>query len=234
MYALLRRLTKRTPTTFDDALLDILKPQIRWLIAAIGFNLVTIRLDFLSDFWTGLLQLTYFMLYWFVGMATAWRTIDFSVQWYDDRLGPDVDPHVRDQLLPWARRLGYIVLVILGLAILLAHLGVNILVLTAGIGLGGFAMSLALKDTITNIISGIVIMIDRPFKVGDRIELLTLEVWAEVLDIGIRSTRVMTRDYRLVIIPNSIVVDSLPVRLPPATRRGNRLRREHPMGQGDP
>jgi MscS family membrane protein len=160
VHALLRRLTKRTATTFDDALLEALKPQIRWLIAAIGFQIATFRLEFISGFWESLLQTTYFLLYWFVGMATAWRALDYSVQWYTESLGPDIDPNLRDQLLPLALRLGHIVLGILGLGILLAHFGVNLIAVTAALGLGGFAISLAAKETITNVISGIVIMFD--------------------------------------------------------------------------
>jgi small-conductance mechanosensitive channel len=204
----LRRLTRRTATTFDDALLEALKPQIRWLIAAIGFQIATFRLEFISGFWESLLQTTYFLLYWFVGMATAWRTLDYSVKWYSESLGPDIDPNVRDQLLPLALRLGHIGLAILGLGIVLAHFGVDLLAITAALGLGGFALSLAAKETITNVISGIVIMFDSPFRVGDRIEVPNLGTWADVVDIGIRSTRVVTRDNRLVVIPNATVVDA--------------------------
>jgi small-conductance mechanosensitive channel len=208
VHALLRRLTKRTATTFDDALLEALKPQIRWLIAAIGFQIATFRLEFISGFWESLLQTTYFLLYWFVGMATAWRALDYSVQWYTESLGPDIDPNLRDQLLPLALRLGHIVLGILGLGILLAHFGVNLIAVTAALGLGGFAISLAAKETITNVISGIVIMFDSPFRIGDRIDVPGLGTWGDVVDIGIRSTRVVTRDNRLVVIPNATVVDA--------------------------
>lgn len=208
VHALLRRLTKRTATTFDDALLEALKPQIRWLVAAIGFQIATFRLEFISGFWESLLQTTYFLLYWFVGMATAWRALDYSVQWYTESLGPDIDPNLRDQLLPLALRLGHIVLGILGLGILLAHFGVNLIAVTAALGLGGFAISLAAKETITNVISGIVIMFDSPFRIGDRIDVPGLGTWGDVVDIGIRSTRVVTRDNRLVVIPNATVVDA--------------------------
>ena len=97
---------------------------------------------------------------------------------------------------------------ILASAVLLAYFGVNLLPTIAALGLGGFAISLAAKDTITNVISGIVIMFDTPFVIGDRIDVPALGSWGDVVDIGIRSTRVVTRDNRLVIIPNAAVVDS--------------------------
>jgi small-conductance mechanosensitive channel len=207
LYTLLRRLARRTATTFDDALLEALRPQLRWLIAAVGFQLATLQLEFLSGFWQDVLQLTYFLLYWFVAMSTLWHTLDVAVQWYIERKGPDIDPNVRDQLLPLAARLGHGCLLILAIGTLLGYFGVNMLAITAAMGLGGFAISLAAKDTITNVISGIVIMFDSPFKVGDRIDVPSAGTWGDVVDIGIRSTRVQTRDNRLVIIPNASVVD---------------------------
>jgi MscS family membrane protein len=92
--------------------------------------------------------------------------------------------------------------------IMAGHLGIDVLGVTAALGLTGFAIALALKDTITNIVSGLVIMISRPFAIGDRIDVPSLGVWADVVDIGIRSSTVVTRDNRTVIVPNSAVVDN--------------------------
>ena len=116
---LLRRLARRTDTTFDDALVQAIRPQIRWLIAAIGFQIITVQLDFVHGIWEDFLQLTYFVLYWFVGMATLWRAIDIFVQWYIERLGPEIDINLRDQLLPLSRRLAHITLAVIGIGTLL-------------------------------------------------------------------------------------------------------------------
>jgi small-conductance mechanosensitive channel len=99
--------------------------------------------------------------------------------------------------------------------------GVNLVAAAGVLGLTGFAISLAAQDTITNIISGIVIMFDAPFTVGDRIDVPALDTWGDVIDIGLRSTKVVTRDNRLVIIPNSAVVDNQVVNysLPDSTYR---------------
>jgi small-conductance mechanosensitive channel len=138
---------------------------------------------------------------------TVWLSIDVAVKWYIERKGPDIDPNLRDQLLPLAARLGHIFVIFMAIGILLSYFGVGLLGITSALGLGGFAISLAAKDTITNVISGIVIMFDSPFKVGDRIDVPATGTWGDVVDIGIRSTRVVTRDNRLVIIPNASVVD---------------------------
>jgi small-conductance mechanosensitive channel len=64
-------------------------------------------------------------------------------------------------------------------------------------------------------------MFDGPFKIGDRIEVSGLDTWGDVVEIGIRSSKVVTRDNRLVIVPNSTIVDSAVVNysLPDRTYR---------------
>jgi small-conductance mechanosensitive channel len=62
-----------------------------------------------------------------------------------------------------------------------------------------------LADTV----SGFVIMVDRPFRIGDRIEIQELDTWGDVIDIGLRSSRIRTRDNRMVIVPNSVIGKSL-------------------------
>ncbi len=54
-------------------------------------------------------------------------------------------------------------------------------------------------------ISGVIILIDQPFRVGDRIEIQELNTWGDVVSIGLRSTRIRTLDNRMVIVPNSSI-----------------------------
>jgi small-conductance mechanosensitive channel len=75
--------------------------------------------------------------------------------------------------------LAIIVVVVL---IVAGHLGLDMVALIAALGLGGFAIALALKDTITNIFSGLVIMISRPFAIGDRVDVPRLDAWGDVTD----------------------------------------------------
>jgi small-conductance mechanosensitive channel len=77
--------------------------------------------------------------------------------------------------------------------------------LTAALGLGGFAFSLAARDTIADAIAGFIILVDRPFRIGDRIEIQGVGTWGDVTDIGLRTTRIRTRDNRMVIVPNSVI-----------------------------
>jgi MscS family membrane protein len=77
------------------------------------------------------------------------------------------------------------------------------------LGIGSLAIALAAQTTLSDTISGFVIMVDRPFRIGDRIEILDLDTWGDVVDIGLRSTRILTRDNRMVVIPNAVIGKSL-------------------------
>jgi small-conductance mechanosensitive channel len=108
-----------------------------------------------------------------------------------------------DTLLVLLHRVARVLLVSISLITLLAVYNVNVNALIAALGVGGLAISLAAQDTLSNVIAGVMIMIDQPFRVGDRIEIQGLGTWGDVVDIGLRTTRIRTRDNRLVIVPNN-------------------------------
>jgi len=221
IYSLLRQVTKRTATDLDNLFLEAIRPLIGWLIAAIGFQIATSQLDFLSDTATEILENVYFILYLFVAVAAVWRVGDYSVDWYIAQRKEHLDDNLVAQVVPLLKRLTHLALVILAGLILAAHFGINVLAISAALGITGFAIALAAQDTIANIISGLVIMVDHPFKLGDRINVPELDTWGDVVEIGIRSSKVLTRDNRLVIIPNSGIADNTVVNysLPDTTYR---------------
>jgi small-conductance mechanosensitive channel len=102
----------------------------------------------------------------------------------------------------WALRLAILVLAV---SLALTHFGVNITGLAVFLGILGLALSLAGRDILADIISGAMILIDRPYRIGDRIDLPSIDSWGDVVDIGTRSTRILTLDNRMVVVPNSQV-----------------------------
>ena len=68
-------------------------------------------------------------------------------------------------------RVGRVVVVLVGVIILLSHFGINVTAFAAALGMGGLAFSLAARDTIADAIAGFIILVDRPFRIGDRIEI---------------------------------------------------------------
>jgi small-conductance mechanosensitive channel len=89
-------------------------------------------------------------------------------------------------------------------------LGVNVMPFIAGAGVMGVAVGFAAKDTLSNLIAGILLIIDRPFEIGDRIEVWSAPAgsasWGDVIDIGLRATRIRTTDNIVVIIPNNEIM----------------------------
>ena len=89
-------------------------------------------------------------------------------------------------------------------------LGVNVIPFIAGAGIMGVAVGFAAKDTLSNLIAGILLIIDRPFEIGDRIEVWSAPAgsasWGDVIDIGLRATRIKTTDNIVVIIPNNEIM----------------------------
>ncbi len=94
--------------------------------------------------------------------------------------------------------------------IALDALGVNVMPFIAGAGVMGVAVGFAAKDTLSNLIAGILLIIDRPFEIGDRIEVWSAPAgsasWGDVIDIGLRATRIKTTDNIVVIIPNNEIM----------------------------
>jgi len=95
--------------------------------------------------------------------------------------------------------------------ILLDHFEIDATGLVATLGIGSLAIALAAQESLSDIISSFMIILDQPFRVGDRIGITELDTWGDVVDIGLRSTRILTLDHRMIIIPNSIIGKNLVV-----------------------
>jgi MscS family membrane protein len=96
---------------------------------------------------------------------------------------------------------GFLIWVIAG-ALILRTLGYNVSALMAGLGLGGAALALASKDTLSNFFGSITVFVDRPFRINDRIRIGDYD--GTIIEMGIRSSRLRTLENRTVFIPNSL------------------------------
>ena len=110
-----------------------------------------------------------------------------------------------DQLVPLVSRSLRVFVIIIGVLATIQNLGFNVMSLIAGLGLGGLAFALAAKDTAANLFGSIMIILDRPFKVGDWI--VAGKVEGTVEDIGFRSTRLRTFYSSQISIPNAMLAN---------------------------
>jgi MscS family membrane protein len=115
--------------------------------------------------------------------------------------------HVNIDLIRFLKELTKVIVVIFAFFITLGlAFEVNITALIASLGIGGLAIALAAQDTIANLFGSFIIYLDKPFKVGDQIEIS--DVKGVVERVGFRTTRVRTLERTLVTVPNKKMVDS--------------------------
>ena len=122
------------------------------------------------------------------------------------------------QLIPLVQKLCSIFLLGTALIIVLKHFDYDILSLVTALGVGSLAIGLAAKDTLANMVSGFTLMIDRPFMIGDRIQ-LGAQV-GDVVDIGLRSTKIKGGDNSFLIVPNSELCNSIIINMALPDQRG--------------
>lgn len=204
-----RLIIQRSGIEVEDVFQKAIGSSLRWLIVAITLQFATTRLAFLSPRLKTILGNVYFVLVLLIGSQIIWKLIDYAEHRYRQRLalmgeGEEVGP-----VITIIRRLALFFLVFIGLSLLLSRFGLNTNSLTITLGIMGLALSLAARDTISDAISGFLILADRPFRVGDAIEIENISDWGDVIEIGLRTTRIHTIDNRLVIIPNSIIGKNL-------------------------
>jgi len=200
----LRWVVKRTSTDFDNKFLETIGNELRWLVTFFTAKFALLRLAFLGETLLAIISDAIFIIYIALFARMSLKLLDFAIEYYLGIHEEELDAKPgRNTLILLAKRAGNVVIVILYIAILLDHFGINITGLAAALGIAGLAFSLAAQDTISDAISGVIIMLDQPFRVGDRIEIDELDTWGDVVEIGMRTTKIRTRDNRMVIVPNS-------------------------------
>ena len=112
------------------------------------------------------------------------------------------------QMMPVAQKIMSLFLMGAALIVILKHFNYDIISLVTALGIGSLAIGMAAKDTLAHMISGFTIMLDRPFRIGDRIQLVGGQI-GDVADIGLRSTKIKTLDNQLLIIPNSDLCNTM-------------------------
>jgi len=201
---LVARWTRRTETLFDDRLLQILHNPVRVSVLLVGLVMVTHQLE-LGDPWqryTLSALETVAVVVWavfflrFVGLVLAILG------------GPESKLKVLDErTYPLLDNLSKIVVFGFGVYFLFLSWGVDVTALVASLGIAGIAVGFAARETLANLLAGVAISADAPYKVGDFIVLDTGER-GRVTRIGLRSSRLLTRDDIEITVPNSVLADA--------------------------
>jgi small-conductance mechanosensitive channel len=144
-----------------------------------------------------------------VGIAVyaGTRVAALSVSALGGHIGAVDRDRLDREVLPLVRKGSGLVVAAIGVVIALHHFGIEVTAIVTTLGIGGLAVGLAAKDTLSNMLAGFTILIDRPFRPGDRIKLASGEI-GDVTEIGIRSTRIRLLDHNLLVVSNAELMNS--------------------------
>ncbi|MRR55263.1 MAG: mechanosensitive ion channel family protein [Deltaproteobacteria bacterium] len=202
----LPRIARITKTELDDRIVLRITPPVELLTLTAGLYFAVRSLpihDRVQIVLAGMVFIANVLIF----ANITYRVADEFLTWYGNRVEERTGTKVGTQIFPLIRKIFTIFLVCAVLIVVLKHFGYDVLSLLTALGLGSLAIGLAAKDTLANMISGFTLMIDRPFRIGDRIQLASGKT-GDVVDIGLRSTRIKTVDNTLLIIPNSELCNS--------------------------
>ncbi|KAA0257321.1 mechanosensitive ion channel family protein [Deferribacter autotrophicus] len=200
----IKKLTGKTKTEVDDLLIVAIEKPAKLVIVLIGFHFGFLYLN-LPDKSQLLVRHIINSLLIFAVSWSLYRSetiINKSIE----KFLKDRQFELIDSFVPFINKFIKITIVIFGIIFIIQEWGYNVGALLTGLGIGGVAIALAAKDTLANFFGSLMILLDRPFKVGDWIICNNIEGIVE--DIGFRSTRIRTFAKALVSVPNSIIATS--------------------------
>ena len=201
----LKKRAEKTKSSFDDLFFDIIEEPLVFTIALAG-SWYSIHSLHLSVRASEILSKAYYFL---IIIAIAWslvRVVDALIREYLVPLVEKSESDLDDQLLPILRKSLRGAIWIIAVVVGLDNAGYDVGALLAGLGIGGLAMALAAQDTVKNLFGGIMVFVDKPFKIKDRIKVGGYD--GTITEIGLRSTRLTTLEGRMVTIPNSVFTSS--------------------------
>ncbi|WP_106831983.1 mechanosensitive ion channel family protein [Parabacteroides pacaensis] len=191
----------RTKTKVDDIIYYSVESPIQFAVMLLGIWIAIHRLVY-PDSFVKVVDNAYRIL---IVLNITWifaRLFGGLLQIYWNHRPDGQD----NKMLPVVKRTILILLWVMGLVMALSNIGVNISALLGTLGIGGIAFALAAQDTVKNVFGAFTIFTDKPFEIGDIIRVNDFE--GTVVDVGIRSTKVMDYDKRIITFPNYKVTDA--------------------------
>jgi len=195
-----RKLTSKSESRLDDIVVDMIEEPLVFAIT-------------LGGIWFGLRILTFspgfdafidHAFQFLVVINIGWLIVRLLDSLFEEYVVPWVassESDLDDQLLPVLRKSIKTTIWILAIIIGLNNAGYDVGAVLAGLGIGGLALAMAAKDTVSNVFGGFTIFTDQPFRIKERVKVAGFD--GNIEEIGIRSTRLRTREGTLVTIPNS-------------------------------
>ncbi|MDR1970982.1 MAG: mechanosensitive ion channel family protein [Treponema sp.] len=201
MRLILKHICRKTNTDIDDILVTVLERPlgIGVALAGAGIGIRGLEMPEIAGLWVDRLLQSLFIA------LAAWgvsRIFDTLIH----RLAParalGALGNGEFDIRPLFRKFCGTVIWLIAAALILKVLGYDVSALLAGLGLGGAALALASKDTLSNFFGSITVFVDRPFRLNDRIRIGAYE--GLITEMGIRTSKLRTQDNRTIFVPNSL------------------------------
>jgi MscS family membrane protein len=199
-------LAEKTETGYDDQFLTSIRKPAEFLIVIAGL-FVALQLLRLPTEPLDLRRFCGAVLKVLVTFDVAWALFNM-VSLVETWLGKWVsrtESTLDDHLLPFVRKSLRAFIIFIAALLTIQNLGYSISGLLASLGIGGLAVALAAKDTLANVFGSLMIILDRPFHIGDWIK--TGDMEGTVEEVGFRSTKIRTFAKTLISVPNSTLTN---------------------------
>ena len=191
----LSRIVSKTSNQIDDAVIEVLDGPLKFLPVVLGFFIASSYLDVSDNNQDFLDLLNRSLITIFIFWLLHQLIIPFSF------VIKNFESKISKPLVDWTLKGLKILVIVLGTVAILELWGIRVGPVIAGLGLFGVAVALGAQDLFKNLISGIMILMEKRFTVGDVI-LVSGEVEGVVEQIGFRSTLVRRFDSTPVMVPN--------------------------------
>lgn len=200
---ILRPLAKKTKTKIDDLIIKSISSIIFYIIIAVGLKIGLRSFEFETEMYNSLIETLLIILL----CILIFRIINnFAEHWMKD-WAKKTESTADDRLIPLIEKILKTIVIVLAIIFIFSAWNINISPLLATAGIAGLAVGLAVKDSLANILGGLQLVLDKTFKVGDKVQLESGEMGV-ILDIGLRSTKLRTYDNEVIYIPNGILANA--------------------------
>ncbi len=194
---ILKPLALKTKTKIDDLIIKSISSIIFYIILAVGIKIGLDTFEFKTRIYNNLIESLLILL---IAILLIRIIHNFAVHWIED-WAVRTESTADDRMIPLIEKILKAIVIILAIIFIFSAWDVNISPLLATAGIAGLAVGLAVKDSLANILGGLQLVLDKTFKVGDKVQLESGELGV-ILDIGLRTTKLKTYDNEVIYIPN--------------------------------
>lgn len=199
------RVTSRSETDVDDLVVEAIERPVGWVVVVVGLYLAaeTFQPPPYVQEWLdrGLALVISVLLTWLM-----LRLVDVLAG-VMHRWAERTDSALDDQLVPLVSKAAKVAVAIMAGLLVLQNMGYSISGLIAGLGVGGLAVALAAQKTVADLFGAVMLLVDRPFTIGDWVKSPDGAIEGVVEEVGFRSTRIRTFEKTLINVPNSRLAD---------------------------